>query len=133
MSIIANYARINESDLEKYCSDPEKLYSEEVETIDIDRSWDPMAWLVSECKRAEHAYNMLVMRSMMDERGEETNKKPGFFSKFFKKNNEEENIDFLKNEQKKLKDISPEIILIGIEGRGNTRVITFNPRNIVCL
>lgn len=121
MSIVANYARINESDLELFCSEPEKLYTNAAEVIDIDRSWDPMAWLVSECKREEHAYNQLVLRSMMSKRKPETEKKTNFFRKLFKKDNEEDNIGYLKEEQKKLEKYPPEIILIGIEGRGETK------------
>ncbi|MCP4977830.1 MAG: DUF1877 family protein [Maribacter sp.] len=121
MSIIANYARINEPELEKFTSEPEKLFSESAEYIDIDRSWDPMGWILSECKRAEHAYNQLVMQSMMNERHQEKSKKPSFIQRLFKKYPEEENIDFLKQEQKKLDQFEAEIILVGIEGRGENK------------
>lgn len=118
MSIIANYARVNESELEKFASSPEKLFSESAECIDIDRSWDPMAWILSECKRAEHAYNQLVMKSMLNERREEKSKKPSFFRRIFKKASKDENFDFLKQEQKRLDQFVAETILVGIEGRG---------------
>jgi hypothetical protein len=116
MSIVANYARINESDLDKFALDPEKLYTESIECIDIDRSWDPMSWLVSECKRAEHSYNQLVMQSMLKQKTVQS--KPGFFQRLFKKTSDNSSIDFLKSEQNKLSRYTVEPILIGIEGRG---------------
>lgn len=121
MSIIANYARINASELEKFTSSPEKLFSESAECIDIDRSWDPMAWILSECKRAEHAYNRLVMQSMLNERHQEKGKKPSFFQRIFRKDSEDESFNHLKQEQEKLGKFVAETILVGIEGRGENK------------
>ena len=44
-----------------------------------------------------------------------------FFGKLFRKKTKEENVDFLKKEKDKLNDLTPETILIGIEGRGSKK------------
>ncbi|MFG1496084.1 DUF1877 family protein [Saccharospirillum sp. HFRX-1] len=121
MSIIANYARIKEADFEKFALDQEKLFSESAEFIDIDRSWDPLSWILSERKRAEHAYNQLVMHSIMSERNQGKTKKPTLLKRIFKKDPEEESFRFLKQEQQKLDEFQPEVILVGIEGRGSNK------------
>jgi len=35
------------------------------EVIDIDRSYEPMAWLLSPCKRAEDEHNALMMQEYL--------------------------------------------------------------------
>lgn len=70
MSIVAYYARLAPDQLGACTVQPDKLASGALddlpgaEVIDIDRSWDPMAWLLSPLKRVEHEHNNLVMTEM---------------------------------------------------------------------
>jgi len=59
MSVIANHVRLPDDTLEEWCADPnllQQLHSGTrpgVEYIDLDKSWEAIAWLLSECKREE--------------------------------------------------------------------------------
>lgn len=74
MSIVAYYARLSSDQLAGCVANPKKLASGAVddltgaEVIDIDRAWEPLAWLVSSCKRIEQEHNTLVMNEIMSER-----------------------------------------------------------------
>src|SRR5688572_8138949 len=74
MSIVAYYARLSGDQLTRCVNNPQKLISGSVEDfpgaeiIDVDRAWEPLAWLVSPCKRIEEEHNALVMDEMESER-----------------------------------------------------------------
>lgn len=59
MSVIANYVRLPDKALADWCADPKllgQLYcgvTPDVEYIDLDKSWEAIAWLLSESKREE--------------------------------------------------------------------------------
>ena len=65
MSIVANYTRHTPAQVSELVadSDPHSLFSSlpGAETIDIDQSWGPMAWLASSTKRMEDEHNWRVM------------------------------------------------------------------------
>ena len=67
MSIVANYARLTPAQVSELIaqsgSDPHSVVSSlpGAETIDVDRSWGPMAWLASSTKRMEDEHNWRVM------------------------------------------------------------------------
>lgn len=67
MSIVAYYARLNAAQIEQFSSDPSTLESGAepgIEIIDVDRAYEPVAWLLSERKRAEQAHWAMLMRDM---------------------------------------------------------------------
>lgn len=74
MSIVAYYARMSSEQLARCVGNPKKLPSGAVddlpgaEVIDVDRAWEPLAWLVSPCKRIEQEHKALVMNEIMAER-----------------------------------------------------------------
>jgi len=59
MSVIANHVRLPDDALAQWCADPNLLQqfhsggTPNVEYIDLDKSWEAIAWLLSECKREE--------------------------------------------------------------------------------
>jgi hypothetical protein len=124
MSIVAYYARLSPAQLPQATAAPEALASGDVsafdgaEFIDVDRAWDPIAWLISDYKRAEQAHNSRVMQSMRDER---RIKSAGFLSRtksFFGKR---EASNELIAAARALEKIEADVALIGIEGRGSTK------------
>ncbi len=67
MSIVAYYARLSAEQIERCANDPSTLADGSapgIEVIDIDRAYEPMAWLLSPCKRAEQDYQALLLDEM---------------------------------------------------------------------
>jgi len=73
MSIVAYYGRVSEDQLAACIADPQKLASGSVadlpgaEVVDIDRAWEPLAWLVSPRKRIEQEHNALVLEQLVQQ------------------------------------------------------------------
>lgn len=116
MGMICNYARIEKSQIEKFLSAPEKLLTESEEHIDIDRAWEPLGWMLSGRKRAEYAYELLLIKSMRKERQVKT--KPTFWKRMLGNKSKEDSLADLKQAKENVNKIETEVVLIGIEGRG---------------
>jgi hypothetical protein len=73
MSIIAYYLRADESDLPAIREDPAAYFFGQrtlpnMEAIDIDKAYEPLAWLASDLKRAEMAHMAgNIMGTMTDD------------------------------------------------------------------
>lgn len=124
MSIVAYYGRFTPSQIEECAATPEALSSGAIdhlagaEIIDIDRSYAPMAWLLSPCKRAEDEHNALMMQEYFKEKYAP---KPSLLSKvtgFFAKKHE----TIEEPQPTKKIDVLPlDPPLIAIEGRTEKR------------
>jgi hypothetical protein len=124
MSIVAYYIRLSPAQLPAALAAPERLASGEVsvfgdaQLIDVDRAWDPIAWLVSDCKRAEQAHNARVMESMRQER---KLKSAGLLDRAKSLFRRREDSGELVAAARALEKLEADAALIGIEGRGPTK------------
>lgn len=124
MSIVAYYFRLSPAQLPAALATPERLASGEVsvvgdaQLIDVDRAWDPIAWLVSDCKRAEQAHNARVMESMREER---KLKSAGLLDRAKSLFRRREDSGELVAAARALEKLEADAALIGIEGRGPTK------------
>jgi hypothetical protein len=124
MSIVAYYARLSPAHLTAAVAVPERLASGDVSVfgdaqfIDVDRAWDPIAWLVSDCKRAEQAHNARVMESMREERRLKSTNLVDRVKSLFRRR---EDSGQLVAAARALEKLEADAALIGIEGRGPTK------------
>lgn len=128
MSIVAYYARLSPGQLDVCAEAPDLLLSGSAahlsgaEVIDIDRSWEPMAWLVSSCKRIEHEHNNLVMEDSMARRQAP---KPSLGSRIaglFKNDRKSAEVSTAIHESlRRVEDTPADLPLIAIEGRTENR------------
>lgn len=129
MSIVAYYARLSSEQLADCVENPQRLESGLVddlpgaEVIDIDRAWEPLAWLVSPCKRVEQEHSTLVMSEVMSERKAG---KPSFFARLAQRfrGKEEESYEpsaALRESARRADEVEPDLPLLAIEGRTELR------------
>jgi hypothetical protein len=123
MSIVAYYVRLSSDQLPNAVADPGRLASGDLshlhgaEFIDIDRAWEPIAWLLSECKRAEVAHNARAMDSALAERRQGS----GLVGKMKRLFGGANASDGLAASARAIEQMKPDDVLVGVEGRGPTK------------
>ncbi|MDY6945045.1 MAG: DUF1877 family protein [Pseudomonadota bacterium] len=129
MSIVAYYARLSSEQLARCVENPQKLASGAVddmpgaEVIDVDGAWEPLAWLVSPCKRIEQAHNTLFMSEIMSERQPA---KPSFvarIARLFQTKSKQKTEPFAASKEslRKADEAQVDLPLVAIEGRTEVR------------
>lgn len=126
MSIVGYYLRLSPEQLDAVGQQPEALLAgslehlPDAELIDLDRSWEPMAWLVSPCKRAEQREFASAIDEELTPKAEA---KPTFFSRLtqwlpISRPREPSTRSVASDEKGKAE---PDSLLKAIEGRSDTR------------
>jgi hypothetical protein len=101
MSVIANYARVTESMLQKWCKDPQMVWRfkecnpSEAAHMDVDKACTGISWLLSETKRQEQEKYAVEMRADL------------------------EGVELPEQEEISGEGTCSDILLVGIEGRGD--------------
>ncbi len=110
MSVIANHVRLSDDTLAQWCEDPNLLQQfrsggiPDVEYIDLDKSWEAIAWLLSECKREEK-------KRESDAFPDTDNLDPDDDAAWDDAFDNAAVADYA--------DLKPDLLLIAVEGRGN--------------
>jgi len=144
MSIVAYYARLSADQLESCAKNPMALAETSIpgiEVIDIDRAYEPLAWLLSPCKRAEQEYSALLLDEMT-----QVPESPSFLSRIaglFKKKGTFQPSETLKAKAAATDATPLDSVLIAIEGRTENRderfdfglgnAAVFNPAEVASL
>ena len=135
MGIVAYYARMSQDQLAICTREPQRLISGSVadlpgaEVIDVDRSWEPMAWLVSPCKRIEQEYDALVTKNLM---AEMPPKKPSWsvrIASLLRKTSDQGppvRSAALQESLRRIDEAQLDLPLVAIEGRTQQREEAFN-------
>lgn len=135
MSIVAYYARMSVEQLSACVAEPQKLESGSVtdlpgaQVIDVDRSWEPMAWLVSPRKRIEQEHNALVMSEMMSETRPTPPSRGSLIVNIFRKQPKQkpqEPSAAIKESLRRTDETPLDLPLVAIEGRTEGREESLN-------
>jgi len=127
MSIVAYYARLSSDQLAECRLNPEPLRSASVahmpgaEVIDVDRSWEPLGWLLSPLKRAELDHNSLVMSEMLAERRATKQTLASRISAIFMRKSSRGKSTAISASLKLVDEVVLDMRLIAIEGRTEHR------------
>lgn len=128
MSIVAYYARLSAEQLIDCAISPDSLSSGSVDhlpgaaVIDIDRSWEPMAWLISSCKREEHKHNALVMKDLIAKQRAPKQSLVSRLVGMFNGTHKSPQVSVeVRESLKRIDDTLPDLPLVAIEGRTEVR------------
>ena len=133
MSIVAYYARLSVEQLNDCAISPDSLSSGSMDhlpgaaVIDIDRSWEPMAWLISSCKREEHKHNALVMKDLITKQRAPKQSLVSRLAGMFNGARKSPLVSpEVRGSLKRIDDTFPDLPLVAIEGRAEVRDERFN-------
>lgn len=125
MSLVVYFARMSLEQMERCAENPDSLFEasvEGIEVIDIDKAYEPLAWLLSPCKRAEQDYTALLHAEMANPPPQ-----PSLLGRLFGRKAEFEPSQALKRKGAAADAIPLDPLLIAIEGRSENRDHRFDP------
>lgn len=125
MSLVAYFARMSLQQIERFAENPDLLFEarvEGIEVIDIDKAYEPLAWLLSPCKRAEQDYTALLHAEMAI-----PPPKPSLLGRLLGRKAEFEPSQALTRKGAAADAIPLDSLLIAIEGRSENRDDRFDP------
>lgn len=127
MSMVAHYARLSAEQMEYCAKDPSGLADRSVsgvEVIDVDRTYEALAWLLSPCKRVEQSEGALLIDEMI--RVPEKRSLIERIAGIFGKQRTIEPSSDTGTMATAVKPIEPDAVLIAIEGRSERRDARFD-------
>jgi hypothetical protein len=110
---------------ERCASNPEALFSakvEGVEVVDIDKAYEPLAWLLSPCKRAEQDYTALLHKELSA-----PPPRPSLLGRLLGRKAEFEPSPELTRKGAAADAVPADPVLVAVEGRSETRDERFDP------
>ena len=125
MSLVAYFARMSREQIEHCADNPDALFSggdEAAEVIDLDKAYEPLAWLLCPLKRAEQDYTALLHAEMMA-----PPPKPSLLGRLFGRKSAFEPSKALAQKGKAADATQLDPLLIAIEGRSESRDDRFDP------
>ena len=125
MSLVAYFARMSRNQIERCAENPDALFSasvEDVEVIDIDKAYEPLAWLLSPCKRAEQDYTALLHAELAAPPTQ-----PSLLGRLLGRKAEFQPSQALAQKGAATDAIPLDPLLIAIEGRSESRDDRFDP------